>query len=197
MDMGPAMTTGDATEWPSTLRTQRLEIRHPREADRARFVELFGDPAFMVFAGTLTPAEAERRFDDMVARCAVIPFGKQPVLLAVTGEIVGYSGVGELLVAGRRRLEYGWRLIPEARGRGLATEATRAVLTAAAQLFTGEIVAVLSPRNNASRNVARKVGFRHWRTLDVEGALREVHRLELGELSAINPALLTRSPTES
>ena len=49
-----------------TVVTTRLEVRPPREADRVRFIELFGDDAFMVFSSPpLTEEAADRRFDHM------------------------------------------------------------------------------------------------------------------------------------
>jgi [ribosomal protein S5]-alanine N-acetyltransferase len=63
-----------------TLVTPRLEVRHPVEADRSRFVQLFGDAEFMAYSdGVLSSAEANQRFDRMVARCAEVPFAKQPI----------------------------------------------------------------------------------------------------------------------
>jgi hypothetical protein len=66
---------------PGVITTARLLVRLPRETDRRRFVELFCNPEFMVFyPGVITEVEAEDRFDDMVAVCRSIPFGKQPVV---------------------------------------------------------------------------------------------------------------------
>ncbi len=99
--------------------TPRLEVRLPRESDRSRFVELFCDEDFMVFSlGVLTPDAAHRRFDAMPTRAAELPFAKQPIIDRGTGTIVGYAGVDRFDFEGRRRLEYGYRLVPEARGLG-------------------------------------------------------------------------------
>jgi RimJ/RimL family protein N-acetyltransferase len=109
--------------------TDRLEIRAPIEADRDRFVRLFCDPAFMVFSGGVHDSDgANRRFDEMMRLAQEVPFAKQPVVELASGEIVGYTGVAWFEFEGVPRLEYGYRLIPEARGRGYATEAGRALL---------------------------------------------------------------------
>ena len=52
-----------------------------------------------------------------------LTFAKQPVIERATGTIVGYAGVNWFDFEGERRLEFGWRLVPEARGKGYATEA--------------------------------------------------------------------------
>src|SRR5262245_4034567 len=124
--------------------TPRLELRPPEEHDRGRIVELFCDEAFMVFSdGVLDRPAAHRRFDEMLQRGHELPFAKQPVIDRGIDVIVGYSGVNWFEFEGERRLEFGWRLVPEARGRGFATEASRAVLALAAESFTGEILAMI------------------------------------------------------
>ncbi len=132
--------------------TPRLELRPPEERDRTRFVELFCDEAFMVFSdGVLDPASAHLRFDEMLQRAQELPFAKQPVIERATGTVVGYSGVNYFAFEGEQRLEFGWRLVPEARGKGYATEAGRAVLALAGGSFQGEILAMIDPTNHASR----------------------------------------------
>jgi hypothetical protein len=87
----------------------------------------------------LTPDAAHDRFDGMLTRGAELPFAKEPVIERPTGIIVGYAGVDWFDFDGRRRLVFGYRLVPEVRGRGYATEASRAVLANAAETYRGEI----------------------------------------------------------
>jgi RimJ/RimL family protein N-acetyltransferase len=157
--------------------TPRLEVRLPRESDRARFVQLFCDEDFMVFSsGVLTPDTAHRRFDGMLTNGSDLPFAKQPVVERSTGTIVGYAGVDWFDFEGRRRLEFGYRLVPEARSLGYATEASRAVLAKAAESFSGEILAVIDPANHSSQNVSAKLGFTFWKEAIVAGYLVNVYR---------------------
>lgn len=160
--------------------TPRLEIRLPVEADRERFVQLFRDESFMVFSGGVLDSDgAHRRFDEMLERGAEIPFAKQPVIERRTGTIIGYTGVNTFEFERQQRLEYGYRLVPEARGQGFATEAGRALLTVAAATFSGEILAMIDPRNVPSQNVARKLGFVYWKQAVVDGFLDNLYRLQL------------------
>jgi len=150
--------------------TERLEVRLPCEADREHFVDLFRDPAFMVFSDGVHDLEsAHDRFDGMLRDAADIPFAKQPVIERATGTIVGYSGAASFDFAGTPRLEFGYRLVPEARGRGYATEAGRAVLAVASRTFRGELLAMIDPQNAASRNVITKLGFSFWKHAEVNG----------------------------
>ena len=157
--------------------TDRLELRRPLETDRARFVELFCDHDFMVFSdGVHSTESANARFDEMLKNAADLPFAKQPLTELSTGKIVGYAGVAWFDFEGQRRLEFGYRLVPEARGRGYATEAGRAVLALAAESFRGELLAMIDPTNRPSSNVARKLGFTIWKQADVDGYRVDLYR---------------------
>ncbi len=157
--------------------TERLDVRPPIEADRARFVELFRSVDFMVFSDGVHSAEsAHARFDGMLKTAAEVPFAKQPLIERSTGTIVGYAGVAWFDFEGERRLEFGWRLVPEARGHGYATEAGRALLALAAESFHGEILAMIDPANTPSKNVAAKLGFVYWKQAQVNGYWDDMYR---------------------
>jgi RimJ/RimL family protein N-acetyltransferase len=162
--------------------TARLLVRPPREADRDRFVELFCNEEFMAFSpGVLTKEEASDRFDHMVAVCQTIPFGKQPVVELSSGLVVGYTSVDYIDFEGNAWLEWGYRLVPECRGLGYATEASRALLAKARQTYTGELLAIIAPENLASRNVCHKLGFTFWKEAPVEGDIRNLYTFPVGE----------------
>ena len=58
-------------------------------------------------------------------------------------------------------LELGWALAPDRRGRGLATEAIRAVVAdATARVGAGSFVAYVEPDNDPSLRLAERLGFR-------------------------------------
>ena len=170
----------------NAVTTARLLVRPPREADRDRFVELFGNEDFMAFypRGALIEEEANDRFDHMVAVCQAIPFGKQPVVELSSGLIVGYTGVDSINLEDRTWLEWGYQLVPERRGLGYATEATEAsaaLLAKAHRANAGELLAIIAPENRASQNVCRKLGFTFWKQAPVEGDIRNLYTLTAGE----------------
>lgn len=146
--------------------TERLMLRAPVENDRGRFVELFTDEAFMVFAGVLDVASANARFERMLAVASAVPYAKQPVIDRSTGGIVGYTGVDAVELDGLNRLEWGWRFVPTARGRGYATEATTALLAMAGSIDNGEILCIVAADNVPSRRVADKTGFQWWKRIN-------------------------------
>ncbi len=149
------------------LRTDRLIIRTPVERDRDRFVELFTDEAFTVFSdGAHDIESANQRFDRMLGLAESVPYAKQPIVERTSGVIVGYTGVGTVVLDGIDRLEWGWRLVPEARRRGFATEATTALLGIADGYDDGEMLCLINIDNQPSRRVADKVGFRWWKRVE-------------------------------
>ena len=152
------------------IETDRLTIRPAVESDRARFVELFTDEEFTVFSDGVHDVEsANARFDGMLALAELVPYAKQPLIVRATGTIVGYTGVGTYMIDGLDRLEWGWRLVPDARGQGYATEAATALLACADAHDDGEVLCIIAAENVASRRVADKVGFRWQRRIDWMG----------------------------
>jgi RimJ/RimL family protein N-acetyltransferase len=160
--------------------TPRLEVRCPTELDRPRFVELFRDEAFMAFSGgPLAADQAHARFDRMLARCEEISFAKQAIVELSSGVVIGYTGVDWIEFDGRPWLEWGYRLVPAARGKGYATEAGLALLEVAGNDFAGEVLGIIHPDNRASQNVIRKLGFAYWKQAPVLGDLRILYRLQV------------------
>lgn len=164
-----------------TVSTARILVRPPREADRNRFVELFRDEHFMLYAGVLTERAANDRFDHMVAACRAVPFAKQPVVERSSGLIVGYTGVDHIDFEDKTWLEWGYRLIPECRGLGYATEAGQALLAKAHRTYAGELLCLIAPDNLPSQNVSRKLGFTFWKRALVEGDVRNLYTLRVGQ----------------
>ena len=165
-----------------TLVTTHLEVRPPREADRVRFIELFGNDAFMVSSTqAMTEEAANSRFDHMLAMCEIIPFSKQPIVERASGIVVGYTGVDYITFEGEERLEWGYRLVPESRGFGYATEASQALLVRAREAFSGELLAIIDPANYSSQNVCRKLGFTFLKQAAVDGDARNLYTLTVGD----------------
>lgn len=165
-----------------SIRTARLLVRPPRASDRDRFVDLFCDEQFMVFAGVLNAAGAQERFDHMLEVCRDVPFGKQPVVELGSGLVVGYVGADYIDFEGRSWLEWGYRLVPECRGLGYATEASRALLATARQTDEPELLAIIARENVASLKVCLELGFDFWKQATVDGDVRDLYTLPLGEV---------------
>lgn len=164
----------------NVVTTSRLLVRPPREADRERFVELFCDEEFMVFYPyVMTEQDATKRFDHMVNVCRTVPFGKQPVVVRSSGRVLGYTGVDYIDFEGSTWLEWGYRLVPECRGLGYATESSQALLAKAHRTYEGELLVIIDPANRASQNVCRKLGFTFLKRAPVFGRVKNLYTMTI------------------
>jgi RimJ/RimL family protein N-acetyltransferase len=150
-----SLPPGWETVEPVQLVTRRLVLRPLCEADRDWLVALY------VEAGE-TPEGAARELDDSLAHARVEGFGHYGVWLGDEP-----TGVVELHRAGPGvegidpdEVEIGWIVAPAHRGRGIATEAAKAVAEHALDgLGLDHLVAYVRPPNAASIRVAAKVGL--------------------------------------
>lgn len=84
-----------------------------------------------------------------------------PIFDVASGAHFGCCGLRPYDVA-ERVLEIGFHLLPEASGRGLASEAARAVIDHAfGELRAAALFAGHHPDNHASRRLLQKLGFRY------------------------------------
>ncbi len=176
-----------------TVETERLLLRRPVEADRNRFVELFTDDEFMVYGARLNIDSANARFDHMLDMSELVAYAKQPIVERASGTIVGYTGVGVISFDGAEYLEWGWRLVPAARGKGLATEAVTALLALADRTDDGKMLCFIEPENAPSRSVADKVGFHWWKHAEWNGDADEPTDVLVRPIGAGGPLL--RAPS--
>jgi RimJ/RimL family protein N-acetyltransferase len=169
------------TTWPARvtilpvelLRTERLALRHWNESDLAAFFDLYSRDDVTRWLGPHprrpvgTGEEArdrllrwharERGLSDPLGMWAIVPFvaGGRP------GQPVGTLPLMPLSDASGPTglVEVGWHLHPQHQGRGLATEAARAVLDLAANAGIGEVLALTDLDNVASQRVAARLGM--------------------------------------
>jgi RimJ/RimL family protein N-acetyltransferase len=138
---------------PDILRTARLTLRRPVQADLEAYVAYYTGPRTGGVGGPKPRHVVVERFMAMAGQWAVRGFGRY----AVTEGGTGFGHVGVLQIDAGDPVELTWTLWDGAReGEGLATEAARAVLEA----WTGpRLVARVDPDNAASLRVAEKLGF--------------------------------------
>ena len=141
------------------LTTERLRLRAFRDADRAAFAAMNGDPAVMeYFPGTLDRAASDALLDRIRERWAADGHGLWAVERLAHGAFLGFTGLARL--AYLEQPEVGWRFVPSARGQGYATEAARAALAFGFErLGLPEIVSVTTVTNERSQAVMRRIGM--------------------------------------
>lgn len=148
-----------------TLETGRLRIRNwqDSEADRAFFHRVNNDEQVMrFFPWRLSRPEADAKLVQILARSAEVGFGWAVAEMSDTGEPVGFTGLSLLRddSVGDSGVEIGWRFVPESWGKGLASEAARALLAHGFDdLGLDRIIAFAVTDNAASIAVMKRIGM--------------------------------------
>jgi len=163
------------------LRTDRLLLRNWDESDVAAFFDVYSREEVARWLGAhprrpvATVAEAqerlgrwrehERGLSPPLGLWAIVPFTAgppgQPGVPGVPGVPVGTILLLPLTDddGPTGLVEVGWHLHPEFQGRGLATEAARAVLVLAAKTGMDEVLALTDLDNTPSQRVAERLGM--------------------------------------
>ncbi len=142
-----------------SLVTERLRLRPLREDDYERIYAVWGDPRVEPWIGPHTPEAVRTELAFHIAHQREHGWSLWAVEERASGRFVGDCGLQPLALCGPE-VELGYDLHPEWWGRGLATEAARAVLRHAfSELGMDRVVAVVKDHHAASRRVLEKVGF--------------------------------------
>jgi RimJ/RimL family protein N-acetyltransferase len=161
------------------LDTPRLRLRRLRSSDEPALLALDSDPLVMRYVGSPPGArsaeETARR-----ARERIVADHGHVGWWAIEGRNDGaFHGLGLLLpMPDGADVEVGYRLARASWGRGIATEATSALIGYVfATLGLPRVVAVVYPDNRASRRVLDKLGFVHEGPREYMGACVEYYVL--------------------
>jgi ribosomal-protein-alanine N-acetyltransferase len=156
----------------NTPQTPRLILRKFTPSDFERFAELMANPDVTLFSGkgVLARDEAAALFERLLAPARVGKPSQFAVIVRESGLLIGYCGFFLQIVDEVVELEIGYRLHPDYWGRGLATEAARAVRDHAfAELEVERVISIIHPDNLRSQRVAEKNGMRKEKETDFKG----------------------------
>lgn len=158
------------------LHTPRALLRPLTTSDFDAYVEIWADPVVTRFIGgrPFTREESWVRFLRHAGHWAVLGYGFWAIEDRASGRLIGEAGFQDLKRAIVPSLEgspeAGWGFLPEAHGRGLASEVVAAILAwRDAHIAPGRTVAIIDPAHAASIRVAEKNGFRMLTQADYRG----------------------------
>ena len=144
------------------IRTERLLLRSREPRDTDDLHAIYGRQDVSEFL--LTPSLARDELEDMLADRASAEEDGFGLVLELDGRVVGEVG---LVFRSPTVAELSWVIHPDVGGRGLATEATAALIDLGFGHYAcHRIFAELDPRNTASMRMCERLGMR-----------RESHRL--------------------
>ena len=166
------------------LETNRLLLRLQTADDVDFLTDLWSDPEATRHLGG--PRDRERLraiFQEAAANPAADRYDLWPVAEKSSGQLVGYCGLLEKEVDGRREIELNYVFTPSAWGKGYAAEMGRAIVRWAFDaLALKRLIALIAPENTASEQVARKIGMHlEKETVRPGDARRKVYAIEAGD----------------
>lgn len=140
-----------------TLLTPRLVLRAPRLADFDVWAAYYGSPRAVHEGGPFDRVEAWKLFAADVGLWQLRGYGAFGVDDGASGRHLGEVGIYQR--ADYPGPELGWMVVPEAEGRGIATEAARAVLNWTRETFAWRFVtSIISPGNDRSIALGLRLG---------------------------------------
>ncbi len=148
------------------VETERLRLRAHTAADFAASIPMWNDPIVTRFIGgrPYTPEEVWQRLQRYAGSWVLLGHGFWAIEDKATGKLIGEIGIMDAKrdmdpPFGEDR-ELGWALLPEAHGKGYASEALQAALDWEARVLGAPcVVAMIDPDNVASIKLAEKFGF--------------------------------------
>lgn len=160
------MTSSGFKFAPDVL-TERLRLRAHTAADFEACIPMWNDPIVTRFIGgrAYTPEEVWQRVQRYAGSWVLVGHGFWVIEEKATGKLVGEIGIMDAKrdidpPFGEDR-ELGWALLPEAHGKGYASEALEAVLGWEMAIFNAAcVVAMIDPDNAPSIRLAERFGFR-------------------------------------
>ena len=148
---------------PLPVRTDRLVLRYPEPRDAEALFGYYSDPDVARYL--LTPPLDRRQAEAEIRRRLPAPAGKERgVNLILVVELDGQLA-GDVLLMPKEpsysEAEVGWTLDPRFVGRGIATEAARAMIDLAFDHYgVHRVTAQLDARNARSAAVCERLGMR-------------------------------------
>lgn len=148
------------------METERLWLRPHSVSDFQGCIPLWNDPIVTRFIGgrSYTPEEVWQRIQRYAGSWVLLGHGFWAIEEKATGKLIGEIGIMDAKrdidpPFGEDR-ELGWALLPEAHGKGYASEALGTVLDwERRELGALYLVALIDPENVPSIRLAHRFGF--------------------------------------
>lgn len=147
------------------LETPRIALREFVPADADALAQVISDPKAMLhYPAPFDRQGVEAWIERNLRRYASDTIGLWAMILKQSGELIGDCGLTRQVVEGVEEIEIGYHLRRDHWGKGLATEAARAVRDYGfAKLNVNRLISLIRPENTPSRRVAEKNGMKFWK----------------------------------
>ncbi len=143
------------------IQTERLLLREITQGDKEDLLSLHSDPEVQKYTGDAVIAsieEMENAIEERIDHYIQFGFGRWATFLKEGMQFIGWAGL--LYLPEFDEIDLGYRFLPQFWGKGLATEASRAILTYGIEtLKLNRIIAIAMKENIASIRVMEKAGM--------------------------------------
>jgi ribosomal-protein-alanine N-acetyltransferase len=167
---------------PSIVETERLELRPLTMNDLDALALIYRDSEVRKYfpEGTLTYEQTRAELEWIIdVYYAQHGFGLWATTHKETNEFIGRCGLLPWTIDGRSEVEVAYLLARAYWGRGLGTEAARAILAYGFEdLHLSRLICLIDPGNEASINVALKIGMRLEREAEIDGEPTLIYSVE-------------------
>jgi ribosomal-protein-alanine N-acetyltransferase len=167
---------------PSIVETERLELRPLTMNDLDALALIYRDSEVRKYfpEGTLTYEQTREELEWIIdVYYAQHGFGLWATTHKQTNEFIGRCGLLPWTIDGRSEVEVAYLLARAYWGRGLGTEAARAILAYGFEdLHLSRLICLIDPGNEASINVALKIGMRLEREAEIDGEPTLIYSVE-------------------
>ena len=163
-----------------TINTPRLTLRGYSTQDFDRFAEIWGMPEVVGHIGgrPLSRPAAWAAFLRNAGQWQITGFGQwaleDQMRKLVIGQVGFFHGSRELGADFDGCPEAGWILAPDAQNQGMGFEAAKTAHEWFDRVITGPLVCILAPQNIASLKIARRLGYKPLRQIELDGSLAQL-----------------------
>jgi RimJ/RimL family protein N-acetyltransferase len=157
----------------TVIETERLTLRLLTMDDLDALAAIYADADVRKYfpEGTLTYEQTKEELEWIIdVYYGQYGFGLWATTLTETNDFIGRCGLLPWTIDGRQEVEVAYLLAKAQWGRGLGTEAARAILAYGfGQLHLSRLICLIDPANEASVKVAMKIGMSLEREADIDG----------------------------
>ena len=155
------------------IETERLTLRSLTMDDLEALAAIYSDADVRRYfpEGVLTYEQTKEELEWIIeVYYGQYGFGLWATTLKATNELVGRCGLIPWTIEGREEVEVAYLLAKAHWGRGLGTEAARAVLSYGFdELHLSRLICLIDPANEASVKVAEKIGMSLEQEAEIDG----------------------------
>ena len=166
------------------LETKRLLLRRLLPDDLDALFALYSDPEIRQYfpEGTLTYAETKEELEWFLNGHPAHPqLGLWATIHKTTNQFIGRCGLLPWEIEGRAEVEVAYLLAKPYWGQGLATEAAQAIVDYGfEQLHYPRLICMMYPANQASVNVAKRIGMTFEKAMEDEKGQYLLYSIDKG-----------------